>query len=347
MCNVEVEFWNLINSPKSVDDVLKFLLTGNWPTIEIEGKKVLTKELLREKVKGLDIKQYHSISATSGTTGTPVLVPKTLSSQIWFTAVNLYDLILNNWLFKDGEKVVCMTAKCISEEKKLETGCVIYSIPLLPVKEFEKVIEKIQPTHIYTYPSILNQIKLPSSVISVRSCGEIGATSYSSEETGIIALKPNGCDLYHIMPNIIVENGENCALITDLTNRLITRYVLGDIVVLTDRVCSCGRKTSSLEVVKGRIRGMLKLENGDKIWPTIGEPLLKTITSKIVQHQTIQTGFYNIIFRAKVTEPLSEEEKERLIVSIKHHLKIPNASIKVEEVDEFSPGKHECFICLV
>jgi len=347
MCNVEVEFWKLIESPKSVDDVLKFLVKGDWPTIEIEGKTVLTKERLREKVKGLDLKQFHSISTTSGTTGTPVLVPKTLSSQIWFTAVNLYDLILNNWTFKQGEKVVCMTAKCISEEKTLGTGCIIYSIPLLPVKEFQNLIENIQPTHVYTYPSILDQIKLPKSVISVRSCGEIGATSYSSEETGIIALKPNGCDLYHIMPNIVVEDIGNHVLVTDLTNRIITRYILGDIVVPTDRVCSCGRRTSSLESVKGRIRGMLKLENGDKIWPTIGEPLLKRITSKIVQHQTIQTGLHNVTFRATVTESLSDEEKERLVESIRRHLKIPNVSIKIEEVDEFPLGKHECFICLI
>lgn len=349
MCDVDVEFWRLINHPKDVEDVLCFLKKREWPKLEVEGGKVLTKEDLRRKVDSLDLSTISYISRTSGTTGKPIVTPKTYSSQIWFAAANVFDLILNDWKLEKGDKIACILAKCSSyEERMLESGCIIYSIPLQPLKDIEKVLENIQPTHIYTYPSILAQTRIPPSCTHSRSCGENGATSYSSEETGIIALKSKRCcNKYHILPNIVVENHpEHGVLITDLTNPIITRYTLGDVIVLDDMKCNCGWDTSTIAEVLGRMRGFLKLKNGDKIWPTVGEPLFREISPKILQHQAIQLSHEELILKVKVSDRLNASETQNLLELVKKSLKV-EIEVTVEEVDDFPPGKHECFISLV
>lgn len=348
MCDANMEFQKLISSPSDVNAIFKFLVEGEWPEITIEGGTILTKDDLREKVKRLDLSRYHSVSTTSGTTGVPVVVPKTSSSQMWFIAANLYDLLRNQWRFAPNDRVVSMIARNKSyHENILGNGCVLYNVPLLPMQEFQDFLEKMQPTHLYTYPSIISQ--LPSSLLpkKIRSCGENGATSYSSEETGVIALKPEGCSLYHILPNMIVENDRKYGvLVTDLTNPIITNYVLGDVVELGG-VCECGKKDGhTISKIFGRVRGMLKLGNGDMIWPTVGEPLFGTITNKIRQHQTVQLSHHEFVLKVVVCEPLTIAEKELLVNLVYKHLGVVSAKIVVEEVDSFPTGKHECFVCL-
>ena len=186
-----------------------------------------------------------------------------------------------------------------------------------------------------------------TNLIDIRSVGETGGTCYSCEEAGTIALQcPQYPDIYHIMENIVVETDpQHGILITDLTNPIIRRYALGDFVELgTDR-CKCGRELDTICKIYGRIRNMLLLPNNDKIWPTIGEPLFRTITNKIVQHQVVQKTMYDIDLRLKVTEKLNTEEENNLLNLMSKTLNQDHLKYQIVYVNDFPLGKFETFKC--
>jgi phenylacetate-CoA ligase len=213
----------------------------------------------------------------------------------------------------------------------------------------QKFLEQVQPNYLYTYPSIIAMLDLSklTELIDIRSVGEVGATSYSAEETGTIALEcPDHKGIYHIMENIIVETDPaHGALITDLTNPLIRRYAIGDHVELGTGVCECGRTLSTITRIHGRVRNMLVLPTGDRIWPTIGEPKFLLVTNKIQRHQAAQKILGEIELRLQVREALTAIEESNLLNLVKENIGYEHLEIRIIYVDEFPVGKFEAFKC--
>jgi phenylacetate-CoA ligase len=228
-----------------------------------------------------------------------------------------------------------------------------YVKKLAPIKVIQQYVDEIQPQYIFTYPSIIAQLDLTrlTNLKDIRSVGEIGATSYSCEEAGTIALTcPQNPDVYHIMENIVVESHpEHGAVITDLTNPVITRYVLGDQIQLCDpdEQCKCGRKLPMIRKIHGRVRNMLVLPDGDKIWPTIGEPLFTTVTNKILKHQAVQTSVNKVELHIKVSSRLTDEEHKKLLDLVNRSLQQPHIEVQLIYTNGFKPGKFEAFKCQV
>ena len=304
--------------------------------------------LTKEELQKMDIPQNVPTSTTSGSTGIPTIIPKTRESIIWHIATNLRELQWRKWNMNNKNlKKVSIVAK---NKENTIVGGHIHIRKLDTINNIQKYLENLQPHYIYTYPSIIEKIDLTklNNVIDIKTCGEIGATSYSSEETGTIALQcPDNSELMHIMENIVVEVDENHGvLITDLTNPLINRYALTDHVVLGPK-CPCGRTLTTIKYIHGRIRNMLMLPNGDKIWPTIGEPQFRTkISKKIERHQVVQSDYYTFEIRLKVTEKLNDEETTNLLNLVLKSLNqsyLTKDMFKILYVDEFPPGKFESF----
>ena len=317
------------------------------PTYKPTGE-ILTKE----EIQKITVPDGVPICKTSGSTGIPTIVPKTIESIIWHCATNMRELHWRKWNIKDKNlKIVSIIAR--NQTNDVIDGH-IYSRKLDTIKNIQTFLETLQPHYLYTYPSIIEKLDLSKlrNLIDIKTCGEIGATSYSSEETGTIALQcPDNPKLMHIMENIIVETDPiHGVLITDLTNPIINRYALTDIVELGED-CSCGRTLPTIKRIQGRIRNMLALPDGDKQWPTVGEPQFRSaITKKIIQHQVIQHGFYEFEIKLKVTEKLDNFEEQKLLDLVVKSLNqsyLNKDMFRIMYVNDFPHGKFESFKCLI
>lgn len=310
----------------------------SYKKIEPPKTKIITKYDL-QKIKIPDNVQ---VSRTSGSTGIPVVVPKTRDSVIWYTATNLRELQWRQWDL--NLKKVSILARNKVDEVRGKT----FIKKLAPILELQKYLETVQPDYLYTYPSIVNLLDLSKlyNLKDIKTVGETGATSYSSEETGTIALQcPDNKDVYHVMENIIVESDPVYgAVITDLTNPVITRYALGDIIELDDELCKCGRTLPVIKKIYGRSRNMLRLANGDRIWPTIGEPLFCTITNKIIRHQAIQKDLNNVEINLQVSDKLTDSEESALKSLVIKSLGFDHIECSIKYVEGFPMGKFEAFV---
>jgi phenylacetate-CoA ligase len=281
-------------------------------------------------------------SRTSGTTGTPLIIPKTQKSIIWHKATNIRELQWRKWDF---------TKKCVVILARIKNDNIdrnIYNKKLDTNKNLQIYLEQIQPSYLYTYPSIIRELDLSKlhNLIDVKSVGEVGGTNYSCEEAGTIALQCPEFNNYHIMENIIVESDkEHGILITDLTNPIINRYALGDMIELGTEPCKCGRTLPTITKIYGRVRNMLLLPDNNKIWPTVGEPLFRTITDKIIRHQTIQRTLNDIELRLQVKEVLTKDEYDNLISLVLKSLGYDHLNCNIVYVDKFEDGKFEAFKC--
>ncbi len=322
-----------------------------------------------EKIKGLpyttrfDLQKKESniafgaaVSKTSGSTGIPVIVPRTAESLFWHKLTNVREMKWRNWNL--DLSIAVILAGVSSDDSNGNVHC----MKLDSISNLQLSLEKLQPSYLFTYPSIidlLNLTKIPS-LIDIKSVGEVGGTNYSCEEVGTIALRCPICEscgvtAYHIMENIIVENhSEYGAVITELSNVWVTRYILGDVIETADPgtlESSCPRAKTLFSITKiyGRVRGMLKLPNGDKKWPTVGEPLFRSnISSKIVRHQVIQHSFTNFEIKIQLEDALNSNEEESLKRLISKTLDLSHENCCfVTVVKEFPFGKFEAFICLI
>lgn len=329
----------------SVNDLVNYLNFTQYQKIRFNPPSV--PPTFKSDIQKIKPQQGNLISRTSGSTGEPVTVIKPPSTLLWYNATNMRELLWRGW---DLSKThVSILARFKTDEKK-GNG---YFKKLDTISNIQKFLEDVQPCYIYTYPSIIKLLDLTklTNLIDVKSVGEVGGTSYSSEETGTIALQcPLNISVYHIMENIIVESDPNLGiLVTDLTNPLIKRYVLGDIIELMPDgyECLCGRKLKTIGKIMGRVRNMLVLPSGDKIWPTVGEPLFSTITDKIIRHQTIQTDLYNVEVLIQAKTPFTEKEHTDLLALITKSLGQDHLKIEIKYIESFPEGKFEAFKTLL
>ena len=320
----------------TVNDLLNYLETSQYKYVhpnKIDGI-ILTKGVLQQ----IKPEKGQLVSCTSGTTGTPLMVTKTQQTILWFKATNLRELQWRKW---DLTKVSVIILAKIMEDSLIGTT---YLKKLEPINKLQTFLEKIQPSYLYTYPSIIKELDLSKlNLIDIKSTGEVDGTCYSAEEVGTIALQcPNYPFNHHIMENIIIEiDPDYGILVTDLTNPLITKYALGDVIEFGD-VCPCGRTLKTIKSIKGRVRNMFTLQNGSKIWPLIGEPYFCYITNKIIKHQTIQKSLTDVEVRLLVREILTDSEESSLLCLIKKKLQYFN--MKIVYVNEFKQGKFEACI---
>ena len=112
------------------------------------------------------------------------------------------------------------------------------------------------------------------------------------------------------------ENGEPAApgesgelIITDLDNygMPFIRYRIGDIGVLSDRKCDCGRGLPILEKVEGRTFDIIMGTNGRHLGGTFWTLLLRTAVDGIKQFQVVQESKNEINIKIVVDEQFKTE----------------------------------------
>ncbi len=186
---------------------------------------------------------------------------------------------------------------------------------------------------------------------------------YGCEEVGLIAVeceKHQGMHINnsHIILECLDENNQPVnfgqagkLVITDLNNfgMPLIRYRVEDVGVLSDRQCSCGRKTPLLERLEGRVADFLKKPDGGQV---AGVSLVERTLTKIPgieQMQLVQEQLHEILINRVKGPEYTVNTDTQLIAEFREVFGDDvNLIIKdVEKIPQEKSGKYRFSICKI
>ena len=332
-------------------------------------------------------------SSTSGSSGEPVVVKRTAVSRLIWLAMTLREHLWQRRDFRgrlavirdhlQGEQVDWPTwgpPASLLFETGLSNGLAVTT----GVSRQVEWLRSLDPDYLLVFPSNLvallrefdarglnlprlKQIRTINEALTPgtredarRILGADIADTYSSGETGVIALQCPDSGLYHVMAEgliveVLDEQGDACMpgqvgrmVVTDLHNFAtpLIRYDLGDYAELADG-CPCGRGLPTLKRILGRRRNMVRLPDGRVLWPAIGGLRYSEI-APIRQFQFIQRERGTIEVRLVSDAPLSADQERRIGDLIRTALDFPfklEYSYFPEQIPRGPGGKFEEFMC--
>jgi len=186
---------------------------------------------------------------------------------------------------------------------------------------------------------------------------------YGCREVGQIASECNQQDGLHISTEhvyveIINEEGERCKpgelgeiVVTDLGNYVFPfiRYKIGDIGIMSDRDCKCGRKLPMLEKVEGRVFDVIVGTNGTKVTGTFWTIKFREDIKGIDKFQVIQEQDKSLKIKLVVNSKYNKNEENKIIKLVENKLG-NNMIINIEKINNISKtgsGKHRWIISKV
>lgn len=125
---------------------------------------------------------------------------------------------------------------------------------------------------------------------------------YGAREVDNVGMECPERNGYHFIPsryilevvdsegNLVNSGEEGRLLVTDLLNHImpLIRYDIGDYAILSDELCSCGRKWPLIKEIKGRISDHLELPSG-KSFPFLSfNVLFEQVSDFIREFQVLQ-----------------------------------------------------------
>ena len=329
---------------------MKMELT-QWKKQNVNPSLFDMKIMTREDLRNIEMPKGFSVSKTSGSTGEPVSIVKTVEDYIWFAASNIRDFRWRKWDVKKNVAIIKTTA---TEDMYQGWGIpsniepiqgLMYTNNYKTISELQEWLEKVNPHYISCFPSIYKLLDTSriSNFIDWKGTGEVGGTLYSSEECGVIALQcPDNPKVMHVMENQYVERDVDGGLIiTTLSNQYIRRYKHGDHIELG--TCKCGRGLQTISEIKGRVRNMFTLPNGDKKWPLIGS-LNFYEDFGIKRYKAIQKSIDELELQI-ISEPLNDREEE-LKKLVKEWINSP-INVTISYTNDFPNYKFEEFVSLI
>ena len=181
---------------------------------------------------------------------------------------------------------------------------------------------------------------------------------YSTQEVGYIALQCPAHEQYHVQAEgviveIIDDDGKPCkpgelgrVVVTSLHNFAIPfiRYEIGDLAE-PGTACPCGRGLPVITKIYGRVRNMITLPDGRKMWPSLPGRLSQFAGGKVRQRQVIQRSLERIEVLLSVWSALTAEEENELRTATQKALGHSFAVriIYCASIERSSSGKFEEF----
>ena len=180
---------------------------------------------------------------------------------------------------------------------------------------------------------------------------------YGSREVGDMACECENHEGLHInmklhylqiiddYNNQVVDGERGNIVITTLKNNVmpLIKYKIGDIGIISDKQCSCGRGTKILKEITGRSINMFKTVNGDKIYPFFSK--LFFFKDYIKQYQVVQEKIDLVIINLVLNNDFNEKIEIDLL-RIKNDIKkIMGSKTRVEfrfldNIECTDTGKH-------
>ncbi|MEJ2721144.1 MAG: hypothetical protein P8181_08370 [bacterium] len=151
---------------------------------------------------------------------------------------------------------------------------------------------------------------------------------YGCREIGNIAQEcgeQNGLHIHveHLILEVVDENGRPCGpgqsgeiVLTALDNYVFPfiRYKVGDIGILSDRTCRCGRGLPMLEAVEGRVWDIIVGANGNRL---VGTFWLVEGVRGIREYQVVQEDYGSIVIKLVVDDKFGSDDKQLLLDHVK------------------------------
>ncbi len=254
-----------------------------------------------------------------------------------------------------------------------------------PVAEQFEWLQKLNPDYLLTYPvnlralielsretgqrlprlrqvSTMGEPLDPEVRLACREAWGIPVSdAYSAMETGMIALQCPGHEHYlvqaeNIMVEILDVSGRPCVpgtvgriVITDLHNFAtpLIRYEVGDYGE-AGGPSPCGRGLPTITRVLGRTRNMLKLPDGEQLWPVFSTVLGEAVPD-MKQAQLVQRDADSVDLMLVVRRPLSADEEQAACRAVEGALR-DSLSVRLvyaEEIPRSPTGKFEEVKCLI
>jgi len=247
------------------------------------------------------------------------------------------------------------------------------------IRDFEPTVLSVSPTNLIAIGRrcVERGVELPSvemfytigETVAEDTRAEVRETlgqgivdTYSSMELGCIAIQCPASELYHIMSEAMVvevidENGHACAegqpgrvVITDLLNFAtpLVRYAIGDWAE-PGPPCPCGRGLPTLRRIFGRERNLVRLPDGTRHWPRLGNAHYRRI-APVIQLQVVQESLEDVELRLVVARPLTEAEEAALAAHLQAMLAWPfriRITYYETEIPAGPGGKYEDFVSRV
>jgi len=189
-----------------------------------------------------------------------------------------------------------------------------------------------------------------SKVLDRYGCREVGNIAHECQQQ-------NGLHIFseHVLLEVVDSDGNRCSagetgeiVVTKLDNFAFPfiRYRIGDIGVMSERECPCGRNLPMLEEVKGRVFDLIVGTNGNHLSGTFWTILLREYVEGIRKYQVIQREYGKLLLRLIVDDRYDREGEKKLKEKIREKCG-RDMSIKIELVEEFpltESGKHRFII---
>jgi len=151
--------------------------------------------------------------------------------------------------------------------------------------------------------------------------------------------------------HVIFETGNNGEIIlTDLDNYSFPflRYRNGDMAVMTDEQCSCGREGTLIKSVAGRTSDNLHTSSGLPVhWGYFHHLLIYTgigTVRNMIKFQVVQEPNLDILLKIQ-SDTLNSEDKNLLIRKIRE--KFGNIGVEIENVDAIPSGESGKFKAVI
>lgn len=186
---------------------------------------------------------------------------------------------------------------------------------------------------------------------------------YGCEEVGLIACECERHEGLHMnMDHLIVEllrvdgsaarPGEEAAIVvTDLINHgmPLLRYKVGDVGVLSDRECGCGRKMPLFERVVGRTADFLVRADGSLVAGVSLVERTLTAIAGLEQLQIVQDRRDEVVLNVVPDLQYSEDSERRLLseMSIAFGGGVKFTIRKITQLEQEKNGKFRFSICRV
>lgn len=253
---------------------------------DLKKLPILTKKEILENTEAIQIKEGFKklvFSETSGSTGEPLLFYR---NSEWDSATRAAQLRGYSWYdVNPWEKNGYFWGYDIDKSNQMKMKVLdylvnrfrIFSYDTESIKRFSEKLKKAvylegYSSMIYEVARLVNQHHLgPYHLKMVKGTSEMIYDSYQDEvkkafgskmvseygsaETGIIAYECRHGNMHIAMENVIVEEENGEAIITNLLSDSfpIIRYKLGDYIELdTQTKCACGMQHHIIKSVKGR-----------------------------------------------------------------------------------------------
>lgn len=242
------------------------------------------------------------------------------------------------------------------------------------MKDWVEKIKKYKPKHAYGYCTLItefaryvveNNIKI-SGIKSVYTTAEplnerelisqaFNAPvydQYGSSEVPCIAHECKNLNMHLNIDEIYTElidipnsNGLKRIVCTPLYlySLPLLRYDLGDVVMPSDKVCSCGLPYPVIELKIGRISDNLLSPGGALVATSSIGLCIAEVTDNVKQFQIIQENINDYVFRLVLNDYNDYSVEEKLTSMLYLLVNSKNVNIKFEYPQEITPNKNGKF----